>query len=113
MQEQRHQGKSADNPHGHSSSDLRDLEALAVKKGGPGPLELHQPAKETQHRPTGSRTAVVISHALLKVPSPDVEVVVLFHHLFAVDKLLLELTFGIDTSRGGQQHQDEESGLHC
>ena len=37
MQEQRHQGKSADNPHGHSSSDLRDLEALAVKKGNQGP----------------------------------------------------------------------------
>ena len=54
----------------------------------------------------------MISHALLKVPSPDVEVVVLFHHLFAVEKLLLELAFGIDTCRGGQQHQDEESGLH-
>ena len=56
---------------------------------------------------------LAISHALLEVSTPDVEVVVLFHNLFAVDKLLLELTFGIDTSRGGQQHQDEESGLHC
>ena len=54
-----------------------------------------------------------VSHALLEVPSPNVEVVFLFHHLFAVEKLLLELAFGIDTSRGGQQHQDEENGLHC
>ena len=51
-------------------------------------------------------------HACLEVPSPDVEVVVMFHYLFAVGELLLKLAFGIDTSRGGQQHQDEESGLH-
>ena len=62
MQEQCHQGKSADNPHSHSSSGLRNVETFALKQGNQGPCNAtNQPTKEAQHRPMGSRTAVAIS----------------------------------------------------
>ena len=57
--------------------------------------------------------ARVSSVALMAVPAPDVEVVVLLHYLFAVSQLLLELTFHFGSRRRGQESQGEESGLHC
>ena len=45
MQEQSHRGKSAGNPHSHSSSDLRDLETSALKKGNQGPGEATNQAR--------------------------------------------------------------------
>ena len=52
MQEQRHQGKSADNPRSHTSIDLRDLETSALKKGGQGP---YNATNQPRRRNTGQR----------------------------------------------------------
>ena len=48
MQEQCHQGKSADNPHSHSSSGLRDVETSALKQGNQRPCNATNQEGATQ-----------------------------------------------------------------